>query len=73
MRSSAKPTSISSCLILVTDKGPGRELHGGRTPAGVAARVPQRILALTAAIWHNWHTTQLVLRSTTNPWNRSSR
>jgi hypothetical protein len=29
------------------------EGHGGRTAAGVMARVMQRILALTAAIWHN--------------------
>lgn len=29
------------------------ERHGGRTPTGVMARVLQRILALTAAIWHN--------------------
>ncbi len=29
------------------------ERHGGRTPAGVATRVLQRLLALTAAIWHN--------------------
>ena len=29
------------------------ERHGGRTPAGVCARVAQRVLALTAAIWHN--------------------
>ena len=29
------------------------EQHGGRTPVGVCARVAQRILALTAAIWHN--------------------
>jgi hypothetical protein len=29
------------------------ELHGGRTLAGVTARVAQRLLALTAAIWHN--------------------
>ena len=29
------------------------ERHGGRTPAGICARVGQRILALTAAIWHN--------------------
>jgi hypothetical protein len=29
------------------------ETHGGRTIAGVCARVAQRILALTAAIWHN--------------------
>lgn len=29
------------------------ERHGARTPIGVCARVAQRILALTAAIWHN--------------------
>ena len=31
------------------------ERHGGRKPAGVCARVLQRLLALTAAIWHNEH------------------
>ncbi|MFJ9365557.1 IS982 family transposase [Nocardia sp. NPDC101769] len=29
------------------------ERHGGRTKAGVVVRVLQRLLALTAAIWHN--------------------
>ena len=29
------------------------ERHGGRTPAGVCARILQRLLALTTAIWHN--------------------
>jgi Transposase DDE domain len=29
------------------------EAHGGRTIAGVCTRVAQRILALTAVIWHN--------------------
>ena len=29
------------------------EQHGARTVAGVVARVWQRLLALTAAIWHN--------------------
>ena len=29
------------------------EHHGGRTVAGVCARIAQRVLALTAAIWHN--------------------
>ncbi|MGH9092821.1 MAG: IS982 family transposase [Acidimicrobiales bacterium] len=29
------------------------ERHGGRTPNGVVARVLQRLLALTAVIWHN--------------------
>jgi Transposase DDE domain len=41
------------------------ERHGGRTVAGVAARVLQRVLALTAAIWHNDHTGQPTLRSLT--------
>ena len=48
------------------------ERHRGRTPGGVIARVMQRILALTAAIWHNDATGQTILRSLT-PWNRSSR
>jgi hypothetical protein len=39
------------------------EQHGGHTPAGVAVRVLQRILALTAAIWHNDTTGQPALRS----------
>jgi hypothetical protein len=39
------------------------EQHGGHTPAGVMVRVLQRILALTAAIWHNDTTGQPVLRS----------
>ncbi len=34
------------------------ERHRGRTKAGVAARVLTRILALTAAIWHNQTTHQ---------------
>jgi hypothetical protein len=29
------------------------ERHGGRTVDGVTVRILQRILALTAAIWHN--------------------
>ena len=32
----------------------GLEEHGGRTRLGVAVRVAQRLLALTAAVWHNW-------------------
>jgi hypothetical protein len=39
------------------------ERHGGRTCGGVAVRVLQRILALTAAIWHNHKTGQPTLRS----------
>jgi len=32
----------------------GLEHHGGRVPAGLWARIVQRLLALNAAIWHNW-------------------
>jgi DDE family transposase len=39
------------------------ERHGGRTVDGVTVRVLQRILALTAAIWHNDATGQPVKRS----------
>ncbi|MFE2596814.1 IS982 family transposase [Streptomyces sp. NPDC059396] len=39
------------------------ERHGARTPAGVLARVGQRILALTTAIWHNRTTNQPITRS----------
>ena len=39
------------------------EGHGGRTPEGILARVLARILALTAAIWHNDMTGQDVKRS----------
>jgi hypothetical protein len=41
------------------------ERHRGRTPTGVIVRVLQRVLALTAAIWHNEHTGQPVMRSLT--------
>jgi hypothetical protein len=39
------------------------ERHGGHTPAGIMVRILQRILALTAAIWHNDHTGAPVHRS----------
>ncbi|GGM78673.1 hypothetical protein GCM10012275_56610 [Longimycelium tulufanense] len=41
------------------------ERHGGHTPTGVIVRVLQRILALTAAVWHNDHTSAPVHRSLT--------
>ena len=41
------------------------ERHGGHTPAGVTVRILQRILALTAAIWHNDKTGAPVHRSLT--------
>ncbi len=39
------------------------ERHGGHAPTGVLVRVLQRMLALTAAIWHNDYTGQTVKRS----------
>jgi hypothetical protein len=39
------------------------ERHGGRTDEGILARILARILALTAAIWHNDKTSQPVMRS----------
>jgi hypothetical protein len=39
------------------------ERHGGKTPEGIIARVLARILALTAAIWHNDNAGQDVKRS----------
>jgi hypothetical protein len=41
------------------------EQHGGHSPQGVTIRILQRLLALTAAIWHNHHSGQPVLRSLT--------
>jgi hypothetical protein len=32
----------------------GLEDHGGRVPLGLWTRIVQRLLALNAAIWHNW-------------------
>jgi len=39
------------------------ELHGGRSIEGVGARIAQRLLAMTAAIWHNRETGQPRTRS----------
>ncbi|BCJ48767.1 transposase [Actinoplanes sp. NBRC 14428] len=39
------------------------EQHGGRTFAGVAVRIAQRLLAMSAAIWHNNKTGAPVTRS----------
>ena len=41
----------------------GLEHHGGRVPAGLWARIVQRLLALNAAIWHNWQIGAPVKRS----------
>jgi DDE family transposase len=39
------------------------ERHGGKTPEGILARVLARVLALTAAIWHNDKTGEDIKRS----------
>ena len=41
----------------------GLEHHGGRVPAGLWARIVQRLLALNACIWLNWQTGAPVKRS----------
>jgi hypothetical protein len=41
----------------------GLDRHGGRVPAGLWARVVQRLLALNAAIWFNWQIGAPVKRS----------
>ncbi len=41
------------------------EHHGARTTTGVLARIAQRLLALAAAIWHNWTINAPVKRSLT--------
>jgi hypothetical protein len=43
----------------------GLERHGGRIPAGLWTRIIQRLLALNAAIWHNWLIGAPVKRSLT--------
>jgi hypothetical protein len=59
-----KPLRQTIESIFDSYKGqPGLERHGGKTPQGVLVRVLQRILALTAAIWHNDHTGQPITRS----------
>jgi Transposase DDE domain len=59
-------TPLRQLIESVNDTFKGQldlEQHGGHTPGGVWARVLQRILALTAAIWHNHKTGQPTLRS----------
>ena len=55
---------IESVFDTLTDQL-GLERHNGRTPTGVTTRVAQRILALTAVIWHNDNTSNPHLRSLT--------
>ena len=59
-----KPLRQSIESIFDTYKGQlDLEQHGGHTATGVLIRILQRILALTAAIWHNDHTAQPIKRS----------
>jgi Transposase DDE domain len=59
-----KPLRQTIESIFDTSKGQlDLERHGGHTPAGVLIRVLQRLLALTAAIWHNDRLGQPVKRS----------
>ena len=52
--------------IIWTLKGQlGLDRHRGRAPAGLWTRVVQPLLALNAAIWHNWTTGATVKRSLT--------
>ena len=45
--------------IIDTHKGQLRlEDHGARTIPGLITRITQRLLALAAALWHNWNTGQ---------------
>jgi hypothetical protein len=39
------------------------ERHGGRTAAGLYARIAQRLLAMAATIWHNWASARSIKRS----------
>jgi Transposase DDE domain len=58
--------SVRQLIESVNDTLKGQldlERHGGRTDEGVVTRVLQRLLALTAAIWHNGRTGQPTLRS----------
>ena len=42
------------CTDPLSDLGARDGGHGGRIPAGLWARVVQRLLALNAVIWFNW-------------------
>ena len=55
----------AGAIIWTRKNQPGLERHGGHVPAGLWARVVQRLLALNAAIWHNWAIGAPVKRSLT--------
>jgi hypothetical protein len=61
-------TSIRQLIESVNDTLKGQlnlEQHGGRTIKSVEVHVAQRLLALTATIWHNRTTGQPITRSLT--------
>ena len=65
-RRRARAIQVRQLIESVNDTLKGQldlEGHGGRSPAGVAIRVAQRILAMAAAIWHNNKTWQPATRS----------
>ncbi|MFD7281260.1 hypothetical protein ACFV80_30555 [Streptomyces sp. NPDC059862] len=53
------------CVRTAPPPAAGEYAGRGSAPGGVTARVLQRILARTAAIWHTAHTGRLVLHSLT--------
>jgi hypothetical protein len=62
-RARAGPPDAGQAIIWTLNSQLGPERHGGRVPAGLWARVVQRLLALNAVIWHNWATGAPVKRS----------
>jgi hypothetical protein len=67
-RGARQLASIRQIIESVNDTLKGQlslEQHGGHSSQGVTVRILQRLLALTAAIWHNHHSRQPVLRSLT--------
>ena len=58
-----KPTGMVLQCITDFKNQLGLERHGGRVPAGLWARIVQRLLALNACIWHNWMIGTRVKRS----------
>ena len=57
------PRQRAEAIIGTLQSQLGLERHGGRVPAGLRARVVQRLLALNAVIWHNSMTGAPVKRS----------
>ena len=53
----------AAAIIWTLKNQPGLERHGGQVPAGLRARIVQRLLTLNAVIWFNWQTGAPVKRS----------